>query len=112
MNRHFVKAYGDARRRFFLLAALAAFCVLAVAGSVQAAPSNVQASDGNYTGYVRVTWSSVTFATKYAVYRATSSGGTKTKLVETSSTSYNDSGATPGRTYWYWVKSYIPIFGW
>jgi fibronectin type 3 domain-containing protein len=68
-------------------------------------PSNVQASDGTYTDKVYITWNSVSGATSYNVYRATSSSGTKTKLGSTTSTSYSDTSATPGTTYYYWVTA-------
>lgn len=71
-------------------------------------PKDVLASDGTYTSYVRVTWNSVSSPCNYyRVYRATSSGGTKTALGTgcQTSTSYNDTTATPGITYYYWVKS-------
>jgi len=68
-------------------------------------PTNVQASDGTYTDKVRVTWNSVSSATSYKVYRATSSGGTKTYLGSTSSTTYDDYSASVGTTYYYWVKA-------
>ena len=68
-------------------------------------PTGVSASDGTYTDKVRVTWNSVSGATSYKVYRATSSGGTKTSLGSTTGTSYDDTSATPERTYYYWVKA-------
>jgi len=74
-------------------------------GVAPPSPTNVQASDGTYTDKVRVTWNSVSSATSYKVYRATSSGGTKTYLGSTSSTTYDDYSASVGTTYYYWVKA-------
>jgi len=68
-------------------------------------PSNVQASDGTYDDKVRITWNSVAEATSYEIYRATSSGGNKSKLGEVSGTSFDDTSASPGTTYYYWAKS-------
>ncbi len=71
-------------------------------------PTGVTASDGSYTDKVQITWNSVSSPCNYyRVYRATSSGGTKTALGSgcQTSTAYNDSTATPGTTYYYWVKS-------
>jgi len=69
-------------------------------------PDTPSASDGTYTDRVRITWDSVTGATYYRVYRATSSGGTKTALGSwQTGTSYDDTGATPGQTYYYWVSA-------
>ncbi len=53
------------------------------------APTNVQATDGTYSGYVRVTWNAVAGATAYQVYR---DGVGVSGWV--SATSYNDAGAT------------------
>jgi fibronectin type 3 domain-containing protein len=70
------------------------------------APTGVAASDGTYTSHVRVTWNSVTGASHYRVYRATSSGGTKTALGSwQTGTSYDDTGVTPGVTYYYFVSA-------
>ena len=74
-------------------------------GTAPPAPTGVSASDGTYTDKVRVTWNSDSGATSYTVYRATSSGGTKTSLGSTSSTTYDDTSASVGTTYYYWVKA-------
>ena len=69
-------------------------------------PTGVNASDGTYTDKVGITWNSVSGASYYRVYRATSSGGTKTSLSGwQSSTSYDDTSATPGQTYYYFIKA-------
>jgi hypothetical protein len=72
-----------------------------------AAPTNVSASDGIYMDKVEVTWSASSGATSYTVYRATSPTrwARKAVLGTTSGTSFNDSTATPGRTYYYCVKA-------
>ncbi len=71
------------------------------------APTNVSASDGTYVDRVEVTWAASPGATSYTVYRATSlySWATKTVSGTTSGTSFSDATATPGRTYYYWVKA-------
>ena len=71
------------------------------------APTNVSASDGTYMDKVEVTWTVSPGATSYTVYRSTSlyNWATKTALGTTSETSLIDSTATPGRTYYYWVKA-------
>jgi len=71
------------------------------------APASVSASDGAYTDKVYVVWGSVSGATHYRVYRATSVGGTKEALGsgwQTSSYFY-DTSALVGQTYVYWVKA-------
>jgi basic membrane lipoprotein Med (substrate-binding protein (PBP1-ABC) superfamily)/fibronectin type 3 domain-containing protein len=70
-----------------------------------APPTNLQASDGTYPDRVQVTWSASLGATSYRLYRATSAGGTKTLLGSPTSTSANDTSATPGTTYYYWVTA-------
>lgn len=55
-------------------------------------PANVQASDGEYDGWVRVTWDAVPGATGYQVYR----DGVAVLTSPTTDTFYNDSGAQAG----------------
>jgi fibronectin type 3 domain-containing protein len=55
---------------------------------------------------VGLKWSSVSGATGYAVYRATSSSGTYTKIASPRSASYKSTGLTRGKTYWYKVRAY------
>jgi len=74
-------------------------------GTAPSAPTNVSASDGTYTDKVRITWSASSGATSYDVYRATSSGGTKTKIGTPSTTLYDDTSASVGTTYYYWVTA-------
>ena len=58
-----------------------------------------------YTGYVKVSWSSVSGAsTGYAIYRSTSpTFSWSNRLATTTSTTYYDYSATPGKTYYYWI---------
>ena len=71
------------------------------------APASVSATDGTYSDKVTVSWSAVSGATSYCVYRYTSSSsGLATELGSTASPSYVDTTATPGVTYYYWVKAY------
>jgi fibronectin type 3 domain-containing protein len=68
-------------------------------------PVSVQASDGTYTDKVQVTWSSVSGATSYQVYRAESEGGTKTQVGTATTATFDDSPPVVGTTYYYWVKA-------
>jgi len=70
-----------------------------------AAPTNVQASDGTFTNKVRITWTAVGGATSYKVYRAESAGGVKTLLGSPVVTTYDDTTAIAGTTYYYWVQA-------
>ena len=74
--------------------------------SILLPPVNVAATDGTYTAKVQITWNPASGASCYRVYRATSAGGTKSAICPWQpSASYNDTTATPGVTYYYWVKS-------
>jgi hypothetical protein len=67
----------------------------------------VQASDGTFTDHVHVTWDAVTGADSYEVWRNTTNDpATATKLAgNLTTTSYDDNTATPGVTYYYWLKA-------
>jgi hypothetical protein len=69
------------------------------------APTNVQASNGTFTDKVRVTWSIVSGATSYQVYRATSAVGMKTNLGDTTTTVFDDTTPAVGITYYYWLEA-------
>ena len=75
-------------------------------------PTGVSATDGTSPTEVTVTWSAVTGASYYRVYRATSSAGTKTALGSwQTSCTYKDSGATAGTTYYYFVQAAVNSSG-
>jgi len=70
-------------------------------------PEGVSATDGTYTDKVRITWNSSTGASHYRVYRNTSSSASGATALGSWQTSifYDDISATPGRTYYYWIKA-------
>jgi fibronectin type 3 domain-containing protein len=71
-----------------------------------AIPTNVQASDGTYSDKVAVTWNAVTGATSYQVYRgATSNIGAMVLIGSPAGTTFDDTTAAPGVTYYYRVKA-------
>ena len=72
-----------------------------------AAPAGVSAGDGTRTTGVQVTWAAATGATHYRVYRGTAGDGSdRTPLSDwQTGTSYEDSTATPGVDYTYWVMA-------
>ena len=73
-------------------------------------PANLSASDGEYD-QVSLSWDSNPVGTHYAIYRAESSGGAKSTLTSnTAITSFIDTTATPGTTYYYWVKAYVNTY--
>jgi hypothetical protein len=55
---------------------------------------------------ISLDWDSVTGATSYYVYRATSSSGTYTKIATVTTSSYTDDGLTADRTYYYKIKAH------
>jgi len=73
-----------------------------------AAVSGVSATDGAYTTHVRISWSSVTYADQYTVYRNSSdNSGSATAIQTTTSTYFDDAGpsAAAGTIYHYWVTA-------
>ena len=70
-------------------------------------PTSVSASDGTYTDKVAVSWSSSIGATSYKVYRcsSTSTSDCGSNIGASLGTSFNDTEATPGTTYYYRVKA-------
>ena len=57
------------------------------------------------TGKIKLTWDKVDGAVKYEVYRATSKNGTYELLKTTTGTSFTNTSATAGKTYYYKVKA-------
>ena len=55
------------------------------------------------SGKIKISWEPVAKAEGYTVYRATSSTGTYYKLGTTTKTSYTNTGAVAGKTYYYKV---------
>ena len=75
-------------------------------------PGGVAASDATYPDRVAVRWNSTAGATHYRVSRATSAGGTKTALSGwIAATTYNDTSASPGVTYYYSVQAAVSNTG-
>lgn len=76
-----------------------------------AAPTLVSAKSTSYNK-IKITWKSVDGANGYRVYRKTAGGSWKTlKNVSAATTSYTDTKATTGTTYYYTVKSYRKVNG-
>ena len=57
------------------------------------------------TGKIKVSWKAIDGAVEYKVYRATSKTGTYKLIKTTTSTSYTNTGAEAGKTYYYKVKA-------
>ena len=75
--------------------------------AVPDAPTGVSATDGTRTDGVAVTWNSVSGATSYSVWRSDTSSSTSASCLMNgiTETSYTDTKAVEGKTYWYWVKA-------
>lgn len=65
----------------------------------------VQASNVDSTGKVRLTWKSVKGAVSYEVYRSISPEGNYNRVFTTSGTSYTNTKAVAGMTYYYKVRA-------
>lgn len=90
-----------------ILAVLLAFSVMPVsafAASKLPAPS-VSVSCVASTGKIKVSWSSVSGAAKYQVYRATSKNGSYSLAITKTTTSYINTSAVAGKTYYYKVRA-------
>jgi len=67
------------------------------------APSAISVTPGNAED--TITWGAVTGAASYNIYRSTVSGSQGTKIGASSTTSYTDSSAVNGTTYYYEVTA-------
>lgn len=75
------------------------------ASTPNVAPSNVQASNGNFCNKIQVSWSAVPGVNLYSVWRSSSNNSNTAQLVATGSTTlFEDFGVGTG-VYFYWVKS-------
>ena len=91
------------------LAVLTLVSLLAIMpGKVAAAGINapvVTASNDAATGAPKLTWDAVEGAEKYQVYRATSKSGTYSRRVTTTKTTFTNTNAETGTTYYYKVRA-------
>jgi len=72
---------------------------------VPSTPTGVSAS-ADSSSSITVTWSSVTNATGYKVYRSSTSSGTFAEMGTPTLTSYTNTGLTANTTYYYKVAAY------
>ena len=73
------------------------------------AQTTVTLSNVASSGKIKVSWEAVEGATKYEVYRATSKTGTYKLMKTTTSTSYTNTGAEAGKTYYYKVRAICDV---
>lgn len=64
----------------------------------------VKAASAGYSS-VKLSWSAVTGAKEYVIYRTTSSGGTYARIGTSSTTGFTNTGLTTGKTYYYKVRA-------
>jgi hypothetical protein len=69
-------------------------------------PIGVTASDSLYTDKVRITWVDIQDANGYKIYRnSTNNTGTASQIGTDTASPYDDTTATAGQTYYYWLKA-------
>ena len=76
-----------------------------VPGTAKLAQPVITMSNVSSTGKIKVSWEKVDGAVEYEVYRATSKDGTYTLKKTTTGTSYTNTSANTGKTYYYKVKA-------
>lgn len=79
------------------------FSAVASARTAIGAPTTVKAARASPSS-IKVSWSAVAGATRYEVWRSTSSGGTYTLVAVTASLYYTNGSLTTGKTYYYKVR--------
>ena len=78
---------------------------LSEAEAKQLSAPTAKASNIAKTGKIKVTWDAVEGADEYAVYRSTSEKGSYKKMITVTGTSYTNTSAKAGTTYYYKVKA-------
>ena len=81
-----------------------------VSSKPQLSSTTAKVSSASYNSN-KVTWNSVSGASGYEVYRATSNGGTYSLRTTRSTTSYTNTELTTGKTYYYKVRPYRLVDG-
>jgi M6 family metalloprotease-like protein len=71
------------------------------------APAGLKASTSG-TSSIKLSWSAVTGARGYYIYRATSAAGTYSRTGTTSAAAYTSSGLSANKKYYYKVRAYGP----
>jgi len=69
-------------------------------------PTGLAATDGTYTDHVALSWTAVTGASGYEIWRNTEiNTSTATQIGTSTAASYNDTTAVPELMYYYWIKA-------
>ena len=83
------------------------FAITRLSSSALAAPTGLNASDGTYPDKVRLTWNPVPGAQGYVVLRSsTNLSSTAVDFPSVSTTQFDDTTATVGAPYYYWVRAW------
>ena len=72
---------------------------------VMSKPSSPKAASASYNS-IKLSWSGVSGATGYVIFRSSTADGTYEEIGRTTSKSYTDSGLTLGTTYYYKIAAY------
>ena len=104
--------------RFSIIVTLTMIAVLAVANRMfpgfrssgqsasLAAPTEVNASDNSYSTKVAISWNAITGATLYRIFRnPINNPATAADIGATVQGTFFDTTATPGQTFFYWVRA-------
>ena len=75
------------------------------AKTILGTPTLVKVVSSSYNG-INVSWSGVTGASRYEIYRSTSKTGSYNLLSSTTAKSYNNTGLTTNKIYYYKVRAY------
>ncbi len=78
-------------------------------GGTLAAPTNVIASDGDYSNKVGLHWDTIRNATRYRIYRnTTNDSGSALDIGTTVANYFFDTTAVAAQNYYYWVRAENP----
>jgi hypothetical protein len=73
---------------------------------VPLAPTGLTATDNSFSTKVALAWTAAASASGYNIYRSTTNNSaTASSIGSTSGTTYDDTTAVAGTTYFYWVKA-------
>lgn len=79
-----------------------------ISSTPPAAPANLSAAASPSNSQINLAWAAAIGASSYLVQRANAPGGPYAQLAVATGTSYTDTAATPGSTYFYIVGSLSP----
>ncbi|MFH1969399.1 MAG: M4 family metallopeptidase [Verrucomicrobiota bacterium] len=66
----------------------------------------ISSTKGDYADRIRITWSAISGASDYLLYRHTINNSAQAQLIAmVTSPIYDDYGVVPGTTYYYWMKA-------